>query len=283
MSSKTDPQIFKHADSSLRLYRDAPTWDGKACAAIGDFNIQNEASGIALIQAVNVEIKSESFHAILGPMNGDTWHSYRAVTQSDNSSPFMLEPISGPYDFLALQKTGFKAVSHYVSNRAALKDTLSSAPVTIEGVTIAPWNGKNGEALVDHIFAMSEGSFAKNNFFKPINIDAFRAMYIPLLSALDPRFVLIATHHSGKICGFLFGFPDQSAPKDNPTIILKTYASGLRGVGYALADYFHRAALDIGFKSVIHALMHEDNASLKSSHQHNSVTFRRYALLARIL
>ena len=195
----------------------------------------------------------------------------------------MLEPVSGVHDVSCLQATGFKTVSHYQSNRAILKDTIGPNPAAVDGVEISQWDGKNGEAFVDHIFAMSKDFFAKNNFFKPVTLDTFHALYIPLLTAIDPRFVLIARRHTGAICGFLFGFPDSSAPEDNPTIILKTYASGIGGVGYALADRFHRTAIDAGLKSVIHALMHEDNASLTRSTQHNAVTFRRYALLARIL
>ena len=276
-------EVFSYGDSSLRLYRDAPAWNGKPCAAIGEFDFQDKAGAAALIEKVIAHISADGYHAILGPMNGDTWHSYRAVIETDKSAPFMLEPVSGAYDLSCLQNAGFKAVSHYHSNRALLKDTLTETPAAIDGVEITQWDGKNGDALVDHIFAMSKDSFAKNKFFKPVTSESFRDLYIPLLSAIDPRFVLIAKHHSGSICGFLFGFPDGSAPDDNPTIILKTYASGIRGVGYALADYFHRTALEAGFQSVIHALMHEDNASLQRSQQHNAVTFRRYALLARVL
>ena len=279
----SNPEKLQYEDSTLQLYRDAPLWDGKACAAIGEFNFRDEASGIALIKKAMTQIERDGCHALLGPMNGDTWHSYRAVTDTDSSAPFMLEPVSGPHDLSCLHKTGFKAVSHYFSNRALLTQAIPTTPIAVQGVTIKQWDGKNGEALVDHIFAMSKDSFAKNKFFKPVTLESFRALYVPLLTAIDPRFVLIATHHTGGICGFLFGFPDGSAPDDNPTIILKTYASGIRGVGYALADYFHRAALEAGFKSVIHALMHEDNASLQRSQQHNAVTFRRYALLAKVL
>lgn len=278
-----ESEIFKRANNSLCLYRDAPAWDGKRCAAIGALNIQNEADGIALINDVIEVIKTDGFHAILGPMNGDTWHSYRAVIESDASAPFMLEPVSGPHDLTCLKQTGFKAVSHYHSNRTTLQAALGPNPVKVDNIDIIPWDGQNGEALVDHIFALSKDSFAKNNFFKPVSLAAFRALYIPLLSAIDPRFVFIAKTNNGQICGFLFGFPDQSAPVDNPTIILKTYASGVRGVGYALADRFHRTAQSAGFKSVVHALMHEDNTSIERSRQHNAKTFRRYALLARIM
>jgi len=281
--SRPEPEIFESSGSRLSLYRDAPTWDGKPCAAIGELNFKSKRDGIQLINKAISQIDDDQFHALLGPMNGDTWHPYRAVLQTDESAPFMLEPTSGPHDLFCLQTTGFEAVSHYHSNHAALADTLAMNPVTVKDVEITQWDGKNGEAFVDLIFTMSKDSFAKNSFFKPIELNAFRSLYIPLLTAIDPRFVLVATHKTAGICGFLFGYPDMSTPKTNPTIVLKTYASGMRGVGYALADYFHRTAIEAGFQSVIHALMQEENISLQRSAQHNAVTFRRYALLARRL
>ena len=77
--------------------------------------------------------------------------------------------------------------------------------------------------------------------------------------------------------------PTSWSSSTNPAAILKTYASGLRGVGHLLADTYHRRALDMGFTQVIHALMHEDNASRDRSEKHKAHTFRRYALMGRLL
>jgi hypothetical protein len=39
----------------------------------------------------------------------------------------------------------------------------------------------------------------------------------------------------------------------------------------------------MGFTEVIHALMHEDNASRERSTRHKANLFRRYALMGRVL
>lgn len=276
-------EIIKFKGETIGYYLDAPIWNGKRCAAVGDLNLTNADNGKAVLEIAMKRAKADGVEALLGPMNGDTWHSYRAVVESDGSAAFMLEPTSGPHDLACLTAVGFEPISHYVSTRAELDAALGPEPIAVDGIEITAWDGRNAESLIAHLFGMSKTAFANNNFYKVVTLEDFQAIYRPLLGAIDPRFVLIAKTGSGQICGFLFGFPDASAPPSNPTVVLKTYASGKRGVGHALADKFHRNAIDMGFRSVIHALMHEENISLQRSGQHHASVFRRYVLLAKTL
>jgi hypothetical protein len=41
-------------------------------------------------------VRSHGIGRVLGPMDGDTWHSYRFVTESDGSAGFLLEPPDRP-------------------------------------------------------------------------------------------------------------------------------------------------------------------------------------------
>lgn len=277
------PKIINFNAQSVGYYADAPLWDGRASAAIGNLNLSDPHDGLKVIEMAIEQARADGAGAVLGPMNGDTWHPYRCVLESDSSQPFMLEPISGPHDLSCLKSAGFEAVSHYVSTRGALEDAIGPKPIQVSTVEIEEWNGENAEVLIEHLFNLSETTFAKNRFFKAVTLADFQALYRPLLGVIDPRFVLIAKTEAGAICGFLFGYPDQSATPSCPAVVLKTYASGQRGIGHALADRFHRNAIDLGFKSVVHALMHEDNVSLQRSRQHNASVFRRYALLAKTL
>ena len=64
--------------------------------------------------------------------------------------------------------------------------------------------------------------------------------------------------------------------------MLKTLATApgarSRGLGAHLADCLHDLAARHGFRQVIHALMHEENASLRHSHRFGSRLLRRYGL-----
>ena len=278
-----EPQEMRHAGARALVYRDAPVWDGLRCAAIGGITFENAAEGTELLNLLSDTLRSEGFQGLLGPMDGDTWHSYRVVTETDGSPPFLMEPVSGEHTLQALTQAQFHPVSSYVSSRARLADTLSDEPVSVPGVTITPWDGQDADILIRQLFKMSAGAFASNSFFKPISIEAFLALYEPLLPLIDHRHVLFAHHEEAGLVGFLFGMPDRAATDETPAAILKTYASGLRGVGHLLADTYHRSALEMGHSHVIHALMHETNASLSRSKQHKAHIFRRYALMARKL
>lgn len=279
----TDAERIDRDGASALLYRDAPSWDGKLTAAIGSVAFESEAAGGRLLSELATRLDAEGFEAVIGPMDGDTWHRYRLVSDSDGSAPFLLEPTSGPNDHAAFLAAGFRPISSYVSSRALLSDTIGDEPVSMTGVTVAAWDGSDAEHLIGKLFEMSGSAFAGNRFFKPITLEAFVSLYRPLLPLLDPRHILFAHGSAGELVGFLFGMPDRAATTAPPAAILKTYASRMRGVGYLLADAYHRRAIDLGFTEVIHALMHADNVSRQRSERHNARVFRRYALMGREL
>lgn len=270
--------------ASCALFRDGPIWEGQPTATIGNFSCPDAGSGAALLKVALRQLAAEGRRAVLGPMDGDTWHSYRLISASDASPPFLMEPNSAGHDLEAFQLAGFSPISSYVSARAALDDAIGdAAPLMMDGVSIRPWDGQNADVLIGKLFAMSTASFAENAFFKPISKDDFLALYRPVMAAVDPRLVLFAISQAGDIEGFVFGIPNYLEGPKPEHVILKTYASQRKGLGRVLADSFHRTAHHLGFKNVIHALMHDDNISKQSSLRFNAKVFRRYALMGQRL
>ncbi len=266
--------------ASCRVWPDGPAWEGAPAAAIGKLEFDGAEAGAALLKQAVEQLRETGRSQVLAPMDGDTWHAYRAVTQSDGSAPFALEPRSGPHDVTALQAAGFQTVSDYVSARAPVPRAEGAAP-KVAGVAVRAWDGQSAEALLDRLFALAGGSFADKLFFKPIEREDFLALYRPLLAAVDPRLVLFAYDASGDLAGFLFGLPDWAQAETPDTAILKTYASRRGGVGHLLAHAFHERARDLGYAHVIHALMQVDNVSLERSAMHGGRIFRRYSLFGR--
>jgi hypothetical protein len=269
--------------AACRLFRDAPAWDGGRTAAVGGFSCESAAAGAGLLSHVGRMLGQEGFERVIGPMDGDTWHRYRVVTQSDGSPPFPMEPVSGPHDLAAFAAAGFAPISSYVSSRAKLDDAIGAgAPVELTGVRVEPWDGRDPERLIGRLFDLSSAGFDRNAFFKPIEKAEFLKLYEPIIPLIDPGLVLFALD-GPDLVGFLFGYPDRSEGNRPKTVVLKTYASARRGAGHLLADAFHRIARSRGFTDVIHALMHVDNASRQRSEMHHSTVFRRYALMGRRL
>jgi hypothetical protein len=278
----TAPEPIEIAGAKARLYRDAPSWDGLRTAAIGDFAAPGAEAGRALLDAAGDRLRREGFAALAGPMSGDTWHAYRLVTESDGSKPFPLEPVNGPHDLAAFATAGFTPISHYVSTRGLLADALTGRQRVLPGLDVAAWDGRSSEALIAGLHEISLSAFAHNRFYKPITLEAFTALYAPLVPRVDPRLILFG-RIDGRIVSFLFAYPDFSEGPKPETLIFKSWATVVPGAGQPLVDSLNRSAAGMGYSRFIHALMHDDGRSQARSRYHHATVFRRYALMGRKL
>ncbi len=267
-----------------RIYRNGPTWEGHPVAAIGKIRFDTAEAGAALLQNITAELRAEGIGRVLGPMDGDTWHSYRLVAESDGSAPFLMEPTSTPEDLAAFQLAGFEPVGHYFSSRAPLEQTVGAAPTPNPDIVIRPWDGADPETHFAAVHDLSMTAFRDNAFYTPIDRETFLAMYMPFVPMLRKELIFMARARTDdRLLGFLFDIPDYAQGPQTQTVILKTYASLHPGVGRLLAHAFHSAAQDLGFTSVIHALIHDDNRSAARSRMHGATVFRRYVLMGRRL
>lgn len=268
--------------ASCTIWTEGPQWQGGVTGTIGRLVIEDAASGKALLAQACRKLAEAGCEAVLAPMDGDTWHAYRAVIESDGSPPFLLEPTSSPHDLSVLRESGFDVLEEYVSARMPVPPAGSQEPV-VEGVTVSAWDGTGASHLVGQLHAYAAGSFADKLFFKPLDEPGFRALYEPLIAMLDPRMVLFAHDAQGRLAGFLFGLPDMAQGAQPTQAILKTYASTRHGAGRLLAWHFHERAREMGFTHVVHALMHSANRSRGSSSLFGGTEFRRYGILGKRL
>ena len=282
MTNLTPPETLQDNGSSLSIWRDAPDWDGMRTAAIGKIKFASVDGGCALLALATSKLKEDGYAAVIGPMDGDTWHAYRSVGESDGSPAFLMEPTSGPHDVAALVKAGFEGIGTYVSTRVATQNAVGDKPVPLPGVEIVNWDGESPEAFFTQVYALSVESFAGNAFYKPISQGDFLALYMPYVPFLKRELIFFA-RSGGALVGFLFGIPNYADGPETKTAIVKTYASSMRGVGHLLLDGFHRNALALGYDTTIHALIHGDNLSFLRSRMHGGEIFRRYTLFGLTL
>lgn len=275
-------QDFSVPGASCTIWHDGPIWQGTPAATIGRLQIGNPQAGTALLERVMAALADAGHTAVLAPMDGDTWHNYRAVIGSDGSAPFALEPVSGPHDLAVLRAARFVVAEEYASARAPVPAPGSHSP-DVPGVTVTAWDGTGRDQLIAQLHAYAAGSFSDKLFFKPMDKAGFRALYNPLLAQLDPRLVFFAHETGGGLAGFLFGYPDFAQGQQPAQAILKTYAATRKGVGRLLAWHFHETARELGYTHVVHALMHSANSSLKSSGLFDGSVFRRYGVLVKQL
>lgn len=267
-----------------RIYRTAPSLDGLHTAAVGGFHCDDAASGAALLSQISGDLVAEGFAAILGPMDGDTWHNYRLVTESDGSPPFLLEPTSTSHDLQAFETAGFAPVARYFSARTTPAQALGTPPAPIPSISIRTWDGNDPEGQFSEVHRLSTEAFRMNQFYAPIGLEDFLGMYMQHVPLMKKELVLMANDSkTGALIGFVFGLPNYQEGPQPSSVIFKTYASLRSGVGHLLSHAFHQAARDLGFETVIHALIHDDNRSASASRKHGAQVFRRYALMGRKL
>lgn len=269
--------------ASLTLHHIAPEMAaGVATMAVSQIAFSSPEAGRALLTQAAAKARAAGAGALIGPMEGDTWHSYRLVSESDGRAPFLMEPQSGRHDMAAFETAGFSRVAQYFSSSVALAEQKLNPPRDT-GLRVETWDGSAPEALFTQVHALSSTAFAQNPYYLPIALDAFLAMYMPVVPTLRPELVLFARDAEGALAGFLFGIPNYAEGPAPQTAILKTYASLRKGAGHALSYQFHSNARALGYSHAIHALMHEDNLSSGRSALDGGGMFRRYALMGRRL
>lgn len=271
------PEKMDAAGASLAIWRDAPSLNGLRTASFGAFACETPEAGASLIREAAARLRAEGFGAVLGPMDGDTWSKHRLVIDSDGRPPFLMEPENPAHYPAAFDAAGFTIVSRYLSAERPADIPVSDTPPPA-GLRLRNFDLSKAEDELKALHAVSLKAFADNAFYAPISADKFLGLYRPVLPMLDPELIFMAEDETGNLRAFLFAVPDFNEGRAPKSVILKTYASRVKGGGSMLANAFHTRARAKGFSKVIHALMHESNLSARHSGATGGAIFRRYAL-----
>ena len=262
---------------------------------VGHYEALEPGAGTALLETACRELAGMGAIRVLGPMNGSTWMRYRlalpARSGDDTFDPpyFAAEP-RNPFDYPEhFEAAGFRVAALYESR---IDDLATDAPdaeavalrVARAEFSLRPLDLEHFDAELDVLFELSLEAFARNPYYSPIEAKAFRELYEPLRGSMDAEFVQVAIDRDQRPCGYLFAFTDPVAFQNGGSrrLIAKTVAVAPRARGQGLAnhmlDLIRRAARRRGYREMIHALMHVDNASTSMSSRHGGRVFRRYAL-----
>jgi L-amino acid N-acyltransferase YncA len=227
-------------------------------------------------------------------MDGSTWRRYRFATDSGSAPTFFLEPenpTEWPRHFI---EAGFAPLANYYSSVTERLDyvdpraTRAGERLAALGVRLRPLDMTRWDEELTEIYRVTTASFRNGFLYQPLSDAEFRAQYQGIKPYLRQELVILATHEE-RIVGYVLAIPDlHQAIRGEAidTAILKTLSIvpdwACAGLGSRLVGEIHRIAHALGFRRMIHALMHEANASLNISARYGKV-FRRYTLFARTL
>jgi GNAT superfamily N-acetyltransferase len=269
-----------------------PGWPGRRLGALGHFAVDAETAA-ALLDAGCAELKAQGCTLAVGPMDGNTWRSYRFMTEACGFPRFALEPWNPAEWPRWWEASGFAPFQTYQSALEArmesedprlpeLESRLATAGVSLRMLDLADFEGE-----LARIFEISETAFAANVLYTPLPKDEFLAMYEKVRPYAKPPLVWIAEQGTRPV-GFVFCVPDLLQAQRGETVdtlIVKTLAKvpdkSLAGLGKLLLARVQREAKALGFTRAIHALMHDANRS--ASMGEAATVIRRYTLYSRSL
>jgi hypothetical protein len=250
---------------------------------VGRFSATSPAAAAGLLEAAEAALRKEGCGVAIGPMDGNTWNSYRFVTAgADSRPPFLMEPSNPPEWPLYFESAGWSPLARYVSSVAPLAGSArpgdadrACARLGRAGVRIRPLRTDDYTGELRRLFPACLRSFASNFLYTPVDEETFLSIYGPAAPLVDPDLVLIA-ERGGEVAGFVFCL------RDGDSLVVKTLARlpdpGFGGLGSVLLGQVHDAAGRRGMREAIHALKHAENPSRQTSARHGGQVFREYTL-----
>jgi len=286
--------IYATADGEITAscsvwWRRTPLLDGKPTGYIGHYAAEDEESGRAILQAAVEQLRAHKCVHAIGPIDGSTWRQYRFITATSDAPLFLFEtanPVNWPLHFL---RSGFDVCAKYTS---ALNEDLTirdprardaGERLARMGVSVRAFDLKRSDEELGSILKLSRQAFAENFLYSDISDDEFFEKYRALLPIVIPELILMMEYR-GELVGYAISVPNVAKFSIPGCAILKTLARQPRpefaGAGSCLMDLVHQRAEELGFSSVIHAFMIEDNHSRKISDR-TALCIREYSLFSR--
>jgi len=276
--------VYKHPDLQLHD-QSAVSIGAYACA-------NNDEISNAILSASTNYIQEYLPHArfIVGPMDGSTWENYRFALPSP-ARPFILEPMNPDWYPSQWAQNGFEILKKYQSNWAEFgsehrRDIQQASTHFNElGLRFRHFDPANVEQELEILADFNAAAFHDAFLITPISKESFIEKYRKIVPYLKPELIWLV-EDAGQLCGMFFAIPDYLDPEKR-TAVVKTLArlpdARYKGLGEYLSALWLNTAIDAGYSNMVHALMREDNASLRTSSHFWGEAFRTYQLYVKPL
>lgn len=258
---------------------------------IGEFKCLEKASiedSKALFDKLFEELKNMGATKIVGPMDGNTWQSYRLTTYYGDQPTFTMEPFTPQHYIKHWENSGFvpdETYSSYITNINLWED--KRVDKLHERFSELSFKSLQQEDL-SAIFDLSLQSFTRNPYYIPIDKEVYLNKYGKMMSMLKPNLSTVV-YDGDELVGYLFAMMDMNLTANGqPTnrVILKTVAvkeeRKYAGLGTYLLSNLVTSMKEMGLEYAIHALMYDKNA-VQNIIKDNSEKLRQYTLYKREL
>ena len=275
---------------------------------IGFFDAENEPEIVTtLLQAAIDWLTAQGCKSIVGPIDGDTWHSYRFNIGPFDAPVFLSEPTNPDYYSELWKQAGFVVAAGYHSKvvhnieEVLLKPAESAKQANSQGYKFRPINLADFDSELEVLYRLSINSFNRNFLYNEISLEQFKKLYVDAKPLLHKDLIWIASDKDNKDVGFLFCIVDYAkavhsmAGRSNMVakakfLFNKRHASAVNfksicvlpehrrsAVAAALMFRGYQGALARGYKQANLCLIKDDNPSTKLDGGKSQI-MRRYEL-----
>lgn len=281
---------------------------GQGYGLLGFFEARNSPPAVtALFDQAIGWLRGQGTGPIVGPMDGDTWHSYRLNVGPFDSRPFLMEPYNPPYYPDLWRVNGFEVLESYCSKRVEdLPAVINALAPKFERAVAAGYRFEQLaidrlEVELERFYELSCEIFADNFLYTEISRERFLSLYLGSRALLDPDLVTFARAPDGSDVGFLFALPDRfravaamqgetglwaklrflATRRRVDTVNLKslgvTSEHRMGGLGAALMCHAYKTAHEKGYENANLCLILDGNPSGRMEGGRSDV-LRRYEL-----
>ncbi len=195
----------------------SPTYASNVHIGFFEVNTKLEnASQVAtqLITAALTWGKSKGATTAIGPINYNTWFSYRFRTDSSDDRQFAWEPTQ-PSEYVGyFQELNFKPCEEYSSEGLEIGKFLETTEAGCQrakssGCTFRPFDPLQLlEREIPLVYSISMQIFKESFLFEPISLEAFQRLYVAGASRFDWSLSRFLLDQNGKEVAFHFCFED---------------------------------------------------------------------------
>jgi hypothetical protein len=252
---------------------------------LGYFHCINDQPTADLLLDAATELASAcGMDCIAAPVNGTTWHDYRLPLTG--GGPLFSGDLAAPLYYAdLLTANGFEVAERYYSYKASLIQA-GGYPLDLnqDNVVLRTLDLTRFEGELNLLYPVCNAAFAANPLFTGLSRQAFLERHLPLKQILHPGLTLLAEGHDRLPLAFMLCYHDHTDPSGQ-TLVLKTVAKNPDrnepGLMSRVGAVLYRRALMAGYTSIIHAMMHEHNASLRRSLDFGGTLLRSYGLFIK--
>ena len=261
----------------------------------------SESTSDALLSNATSYLLKQGCTSVVGPINGDTWNSYRFNLTAEK--PIMPgDPYQPAYYVEYWKRFGFESKVHYQSDTAP---TDLFEPMTMEegqelatqfNLNVAYYPHKPDAAFTAKMHQFYLACFENNPLFNDISLERYTELTEKLLQIFNPKHSLLVSDREGTPIAVTLSYEDVyhklyeegklvDSEYATKKLLIKTIATHPewrnKQIGTLMINLVHNLANQSGYDEIYHLLMFKENLSAtKGKEKFVTKCVRRYALFS---